>query len=168
MCQGVIVSLVKFKDKNNKQKRVVLKGIGSHSDLIKDNIASLKKRGWNENSRNQDVISIESDFSAWNKFTVENGSPTKSEMAILRRAYKECAGNAKLLIAHVKDIGRLDNSLVKLLSAQALAKYKEVEAPAWAKYEEVEAQAWAKYEEVKAQAWAKLFRKKENRVKRLQ
>ncbi|MDD5006746.1 MAG: hypothetical protein PHS93_09515 [Candidatus Omnitrophica bacterium] len=44
MCQGVIVSLVKFKDKNNKQKRVVLKGIGSHSDLIKDNIASLKKK----------------------------------------------------------------------------------------------------------------------------
>jgi hypothetical protein len=164
LCQGVIVSLVKFQTESGKNKRIVLKGIGSHSDLLKDNQARLEKLGFKETCMNQDVISIESDFSGWNRFTVESGYPTRSEFAILTRAYKECAGNAKTLIAHVKFYRNIDDGLLNLLTitawkayqeakAPASKAYREVEAPAWKAYQEVEATAWKAYQEAKAPAW---------------
>jgi hypothetical protein len=156
MCQGAIVSLVKFKVKG-RNKSIVLKGIGGHSQLVQDNLAKLKRAGWNDNLPDQKVFSIESDFSAWNKFTVESGDPNKAELKILAKAYKEIAGSASALIRHVLKCGKIDGGLVGLL-----------EAPAQAEYDKVTAQAWAEYDKVTAQAWASLFRVKSNRIKYLQ
>jgi hypothetical protein len=166
MCQGIVISLVKF-TANGKGKKVVLSGIGSHSDLLKNNIKKLKRSGWKENASGESVISIESDFSRWDKFTVESGHPTCAEVAILTREYKKCAGNAKALIAHVKRCGKIDDALIALLTASAWAEYKKVRASARAEYEKVTASARAEYEKVTASAWIKLFSKKENRVERL-
>ena len=154
MCQGAIVSLVKFK-KGKRLVRVPVSGIGSHSELIKANTLLLKRRGWNENLPGQEVISVESDFTkGWNYFTVESGQPDKSDMAILRRKFKTIAGSASALIRHVKRCGRIDDALVALLTASAWAEYEKVRAPAWAEYEKVTAPAWAEYEKVRAPALA--------------
>jgi hypothetical protein len=154
MCQGIVISLVKFKSKN-KNVRVVLSGIGRHSDLIKSNLGKLQKAGWVGNISNESVISIESDFSAWNKFTVESeDQPNRAELKILKDTYKKCAGNARALIAHVKRCGKIDDALVNLLTASALAEYEKVEAPALAEYKKVTASALAKYNKVEAPALA--------------
>ena len=134
MCQGVVVSLVKFKNKN-KNVRVVLSGIGSHSDLLKDNLKKLKRAGWKEGVSGELVISIESDFSAWNKFTVESSAiQNRNELKILRDTYKRCAGDTKHLIAHVEKCGKIDVALVNLLGAPALAEYEKVKVQALAEY----------------------------------
>ena len=153
MCQGVIVSLVKFQNDKGKNKRAVLKGIGSHSSLIKNNQKLLKKLGWTENAKNQEVVSIESDFSGWNKFTVESGNPSKVDLAILSRAYKECASNARVLISHVKRIGKTDDALVSLLIASAKKVYCDTIASA----EKV-------YYDKTTRVWTKLFRTSKNRI----
>jgi uncharacterized membrane protein len=153
VCQGVVISLVKF-TANGKKKKVVLSGIGSHSDLIKDNVKKLKRSGWKENSSGESIISIESDFSGWNKYMVESGKPSESELAILTREYKKCAGNAKALIAHVKRCGKIDNALIALLTASAWAECEKVTASAWAECGKVMASAWAEYKKVTAPAWA--------------
>ena len=132
MCQGVIISLIKFKV-GRQTKKVVLTGIGSHSDLFKNNIKKLKREGWKESVSNEKIISIESNFSGWNKFTIEShDKPNNSELSILRKAYKGCAGNAENLIKHVKKIGKIDNALLNLLSAPAFAEYNKVTDTAWA------------------------------------
>ena len=153
MCQGVVISLVKFNAKG-KNKSVILSGIGSHSDLIKDNKSRLERLGWTENSTNQNVYSIESDFSGWNKFTIESDQPHEKDLQRLKIAYKKCAGNAKALISHVKKCGKIDDALIRLLSQLAWAEYKKVTQPARAEYEKVEQPAWAEYEKVRQQAWA--------------
>jgi hypothetical protein len=184
MCQGVIVSLVSFKVKG-KTRRVVLSGVGSHSELIQSSAKRLKRAGWKENPSDR-VVSIESDFSGWNKYSLAGGNPTTAETAILSREYKRIAGNAKALIAHVKSVKKIDDALLRLLTAPALAEYEKVTAPALAEYEKVTAPAWAEYEKVtapalaeyekvtaaalaeyekvRAAAWCKLFAKAENRV----
>ncbi len=177
MCQGAVISLVKFK-KGKRIVRIPVHGIGSHSELIEANTKLLKRKGWRDNLPGQEVISIESDFSAWNKFTVESGAPDKSDMGILRREYKKIAGSASALIKHVKRCGKIDDALLRLLTAPALEQYNKVKAPAleqynkvkapaWEQYNKVEAQAWEQYNKVKAPAWCKLFAKKENRVEHL-
>ena len=164
MCQGVVISLVKFNAKG-KNKSVILSGIGSHSDLIKDNKSRLERLGWTENSTNQNVYSIESDFSGWNKFTIESDQPHEKDLQRLKIAYKKCAGNAKALISHVKKCGKIDDALIRLLSQLAWAEYKKVTQPARAEYEKVrqlalaeykkvEQQEWAEYQKVRQQAWA--------------
>ena len=179
MCQGVVVSLVSFKNKK-KNTGIVLSGIGSHSDLIKDNLKKLKRVGWIENASGEKVISIESNFSSWNKFTIVSDSqPNRNELKLLRDAYKKCAGNVKALIAHVKRCGKIDDALVNLLTEPAWAEYKKVTEPAWAEYNKVTEQALAEYnkvtepalaeyKKVKEQAWIKLFSVKANRVPHLQ
>ena len=178
MCNGVVISLISFKNKK-KNVRVVLSGIGSHSSLVSDNLKKLKRAGWKENAIGERIISIESDFSAWNKFTVECGEPNRNELKILRSAYKKCAGDATHLIAHVKRCNKLDDSLVNLLTEDARTEYEKVKAPAWTEYEKVTAQARTEYEKVtaparteyekvKAQAWIKYFSIKANRVPHLQ
>jgi hypothetical protein len=152
MCQGAIVSLVKFKV-GNRTKSITLKGIGSHADLVKDNIAKLTKAGWNENLPGQKVFSIESDFKAWNKFTVESGDPSKAELKILAKAYKEIAGSASALIRHVLKCGKIDDALVSLLTAPAYKIWQESKAPAYKIYQESKAQAYKIYQESKAQAY---------------
>ena len=153
MCQGAIVSLVKFK-KGKKTRRVVLSGVGSHSDLLSRERKKLIKAGWREGCLGEEVISIESDFSGWNRFTVEGGNPGKSDMAILKREYKKIAGNAKTLIVHVKRVGMIDDALVGLLTAPAWAEYNKVTATAWAEYNKVKAPALAEYDKVTAPALA--------------
>ena len=178
MCQGVVVSLVAFKVAN-KTKRIVLSGIGSHADLFKDNKNKLIRAGWKGSVTGERIISIESDFSAWNKFTIESGEPSKLELKLLRDAYKRCAGNARTLINHVKRCKKIDQSLVNLLTEPALAEYEKVTEQAWAEYEKVTEQAWAEcnkvtepawaeYNKVKEPAWIKLFSIKSNRVPHLQ
>jgi hypothetical protein len=174
MCQGVIISMVKF-DANGKHKRVILRGIGGHADLLKDNKKKLEKEGWTENAKSQDVISIESDFSGWNKFTVESGVPSISEMAILAREYKKIAGNARALIAHVKAVGKIDSALERLFSADGLkiyeakldvlyADYKAKRDALYADYKAKRDALYADYEAKLARVWAKQFSQKENRV----
>ena len=178
MCQGVVASLVKF-TANGKKKTVVMSGIGSHSDLIKDNVKKLKRAGWKENASGESVISIESDFSGWNKYTVEAGKPSDAEIKILNREYKKCAGNAGALIAHVKRCKKIDDALVALLSADGTkiydaklatldADYDAKCAPLYADYEAKRAPLYADYEAKLATLWIRLFSKKENRVERLQ
>ena len=190
MCQGVVISLVKFKNKK-KNITVVLSGIGSHSDLIKDNIVKLKRTGWKENISGESIISIESDFSAWNKFTIESETqPNQNELKILRETYKKCAGSAKALIAHVQKCGKIDNALVNLLTEPALAEYNKIKDQAWAEYHKItdpalaeynkikepalaeyskiKDPALAEYSKIKDPAWIRLFSSKANRVPHLQ
>jgi len=170
MCQGVIVSLVKWQGKTKKIRQSVLSGIGSHSILMAKNKKKLNRLGWTENAPNQEAISIESDFSAWNKFTIESGKPSDSDLAILKREYKRCAENAQALIAHVKLHKRVDESLVALLMAPAQKIYDETCTLAQKIYDETCTSAPAQkiYDETWASAWCKLFAKKSNRIKRLQ
>ena len=167
MCQGVVASLVKF-TANGKKKTVVMSGIGSHSDLIKDNVKKLKRAGWKENASGESVISIESDFSGWNKYTVEAGKPSDAEIKILNREYKKCAGNAGALIAHVKRCKKIDDALVALLSADGTKIYNAKRAPLDADHKAKRATLDADYKAKCAPLWIRLFSKKENRVERLQ
>jgi hypothetical protein len=167
MCQGVIGILVSFKA-GGKTKRIVLTGIGSHSQLLAANKKKLKRAGWKEKAKGERVVSIESDFSAWNKFTVESGEPSRVELSLLKNAYKKCARDAKHLISHVKKCGQIDEALVNLLSESARTEYKRVAAPALAEYERVVAPALAECKRVEARAWIKLFSIKANRVSHLQ
>ena len=153
MCQGAIVSLIQFKPKK-RTKSIVLKGIGSHSQLVQDNLTKLTKAGWNENLPGQKVFSIESNFSAWNKFTVESGEPGKKELKILKTAYKEIAGSPSALIRHVLKCGKIDDALIALLKAAARAEYGKVTAAARAEYDKVTAPARAEYGKVTAAASA--------------
>ena len=158
--------------------------------MFSDNEKKLIKAGWKEGISGESIISIESDFSAWNSFTVEHGVPTKFEKRLLAAEYKKCAGNVRALISHVKRLGKIDDALTNLLTAPALKQYEEVTAPARKQYEEVTAPAWKQYkevtapalkqykevtatalkqyEEVTATAWIKLFSVKTNRVPHLQ
>lgn len=43
----------------------------------------------------ESIVSIESDFSGWNKYTIEAGSPSAAEIKILNREYKKIAGSAR-------------------------------------------------------------------------
>ena len=152
MCQGAIVSIVKFK-KGNRIVRVPISGIGSHSELVSANQKLLKRKGWNDSLPGQEVVSIESDFTkGWNRYTVEAGVPDKSDKGILDREFKKIAGSPKALIAHVKRCGKIDNALVGLLTAPAWEQYDKVKAPALEQYDKVTAPAWEQYKKVKAQA----------------
>jgi len=135
MCQGVIVSLVKWQGKSKRVKRCVLSGIGSHSQLLADNSKKLERLGWRDNAPGQKVYSIESDFSAWNKFSLAGDEPDKSELAILKREYKKCAGSAKALIAHVKRCGKIDDALERLFTSEAKSDYEAKRKPLDADYE---------------------------------
>ena len=127
MCQGAIVSIVRFG-----KKRVVLSGIGSHSTLIADNKKLLEKRGWKEDAPNQSVVSYESDFTQnkWGKFTHEAGDPKKGDEKIVKAEFKRVSGSASALIKHIQRIGRIDDALVKLLTAPAWEAYSEATATA--------------------------------------
>ena len=163
----MVVSLISFKNKG-RIKKVVLSGIGSHSDLVKDNIKKLKRAGWKDSANGENIISIESNFSGWNRFTVESGEPSKSELAILKRAYKKCAGSAKVLIAHVKRCGKIDDALIKLFTAPAQNVLNETTAPAQKVFNETYASAQKVFNETTASAWIKLFTVKLNRASHLQ
>ena len=167
MCQGAVVSVFQFKV-GKRTKNVVCTGIGSHKGVAKDNKAKLEKAGWNENLPGQKVFSIESDFSAWNKFTLVSGEPDKKELKLLKSAYKEIAGSASALIRHVLKCGKIDDALLRLLTAPAWAEYEKVKAQALAEYKKVTAPALAEYEKVKAPAWISLFCKPSNRIGALQ
>ena len=150
MCQGAIVSIVRFG-----KKRVVLSGIGSHSTLIADNKKLLEKRGWKEDAPNQSVVSYESDFTQnkWGKFTHEAGDPKKGDEKIVKAEFKRVSGSASALIKHIQRIGRIDDALVKLLTAPAWKAYGEATATALGAYNEAKAPAWKAYSEAKATAW---------------
>ena len=149
MCQGAIVSIVRFG-----KKRVVLSGIGSHSTLIADNKKLLEKRGWKEDAPNQSVVSYESDFTQnkWGKFTHEAGDPKKGDEKIVKAEFKRVSGSASALIKHIQRIGRIDDALVKLLTAPAWEAYSEATAPAWKAYNEATAPALEAYNEATATA----------------
>jgi hypothetical protein len=178
MCQGAIVSLVQFKvGKRNKQ--IVLKGIGSHADLVADNIKKLTRAGWKDSLPGQKVFSIESDFSAWNKFTVESGEPSKKELKVLAKAYKEIAGSPSALIRHVLKCNKVEDALVRLLTATADKAWQEATATAEKAWQEAKAtadKAWQEaaataekaWQEVKAKQFVRLFRVKSNRIACLQ
>ena len=190
MCQGVIVSLVSFKV-GRKTNRIILSGIGSHSDLLRDNKKLLKASGWTEDLSNQKVISIESNFTkGWNNWTLESGSPTLVEKRLLSKEYKRVAGDAKSLIAHVKKREKIDDALVRLLTSEAQSQYQKDYAPIkaqyykdiapiyaqyhkdiasiYAQYQKDIASIYAQYQKDRAPIWIKLFSVLENRVKELQ
>jgi hypothetical protein len=153
MCQGVIVSLVKFKAKG-KNKTVVLSGIGSHSDMLAKHKQTIIKAGWKV-GKNESIISIESDFSkGYGNFTVESGTPTKKEMALLKKEYNRCAGSTTALIAHVKTVSKIDDALISLLTAKALADYEAKCAPLYADYEAKCAPLYADYKAKRATLYA--------------
>ena len=143
MCQGVIVSLVEFKG-----KQVILSGIGSHSKLLKDNKQLLIDRGWAEDNESQKVFSIESDFTnGYGKFTIESGKPDDKQLELLTREYLNCAGTDRQLIDHVKRCGKIDGSLVKLLTPEANGRYYEARALIGKQYKEACAPIWKQYSE---------------------
>ena len=163
MCQGAIASLIQFKF-GKRVKNVMLTGIGSHSDLLAENKAKLVKAGWKDGLPGQKVFSIESDFSAWNKFSVVGDEPGKKELKLLKIAYKGIAGNATALIRHVKECGKIDDALIALLTAPADKAWQEAKAPAYKAYQETKATADKAYQEATATAWISLFRKPSNRL----
>ena len=165
MCQGVIVSIVKFKTKSGRRKHVVLSGIGSHSNMLLRNQKKLVRAGCDINSADCSVLSAESDFSGnkYGRYTVESGDPTKQDLAILTREFKRCSGSARSLIAHVRSVGKIDDALLALLRQPARAEYEKVRQPAWAEYEKVRQTARAEYEKVRQPAWVRLFSKPKNR-----
>ena len=145
MCSGVVISLVKFKNKN-KNVRIILSGIGSHSALLhNNNIDNLQQAGWKE-SINEEIISIESDFSWWNRFSVDGPKIiTGTDLKILKNTYKACAGDAEHLIAHVKRCGKVDIALIDLLDDISKAQFHEETQQMRMKYNEIEKPAWEKY-----------------------
>ena len=150
MCQGVILSRL-----SKGRKSLILTGIGSHLSLISDNQKRIEKKFGSVNDSEIQIISCESDFSkGWNHFTIESEMPTKSEMKQIKSVWKETAGSARALISHVKRCGKIDDALVELFTAPAIAEYNKVKAQAWAEYNKVEAQAIAEYNKVTAPAWA--------------
>ncbi len=125
MCQGVIVSLVKFRAKG-KMKRVILSGIGSHTKLFRDNLAQLRDAGWRPNT-GEEIISTEADFFlGYNKFNIESGTPTESDRRMLMHEFKRCAGSATALIAHVRKHKTIDESLLDLLTTEARAEHDKI------------------------------------------
>jgi len=146
MCQGCIVSLVKFKV-GKKVKSITLAGVGSHSALLSDNKKRLERAGWKENANGERVISIESDFSGWNRFTVESGDPNKQELRLLKSAYKKVAGSSQALIRHIRKTGKIDDALVQLLSDEARKKFDEDTATLRKKFNEDYAPLCKKFDE---------------------
>jgi hypothetical protein len=152
MCQGAIVSLVQFK-KSGRNKRIILKGIGSYADLIADNVAKLKRAGWDENLPGQKVYSIVSDFSAWNRFSVVSGDSGKKELNILAEAYREIAGKPSALIRHVLKCGKVDDALANLLLPKAKKEYSDKRAKFWKEYDDKRAKFWKEYSDKRAKFW---------------
>jgi hypothetical protein len=148
MCQGVILTLVKW----GRGKRLILKGVGSHSALVQQNTEQLKELGCKTDG-SESVVSIESNFSQkqWNQFNIVFGTPSKSDLELLKREYKQCAGSASVLIKHVKKYG-FDDALVDLLTAPAQKAYNEAKVSAQKAYDEVTAPAQKVYNEAKASA----------------
>ena len=164
MCQGVIVSIAKFPVKG-KTKRVVMRSIGSHSEMVKENKERLFKLGCLMDGT-ETIVSAESDFTKnkYGLFTVESGKPDKTDLRLIKKAFQDCSGSALKLINHVKKTGKFHGSLVGLLSAPARKIYDESTAPAQKIYDESTAQAQKIYDETTAQAWVKLFKVKKNRL----
>ena len=150
MCQGAIMSIVRFG-----KKRVVLSGIGSHSTLIADNKKFLEKRGWEEGLPDQSVVSYESDFTQgkWGRFTHEGGDPRKGDEKIVKAEFKKIAGSASALIRHIQRHKRIDDALLKLLTAPA----QKVYAAATSEDQKV-------YDAATATAFIKIFRNPKNRI----
>ena len=177
MCQGCIVSLVKFKV-GKKVKSITLAGVGSHSALLSDNKKRLERAGWKENANGERVISIESDFSGWNRFTVESGDPNKQELRLLKSAYKKVAGSSQALIRHIRKTGKIDDALVRLLSDEARKKFNkdtdtlrkkfnEDADTLSKKFNEDYATLSKKFNEDTVTLWCKFFSVKSNRVPQL-
>ena len=156
MCQGVIVSIVKFRTKTGKRKQMVLSSIGSHSGMLSANSKRLVRAGCDINTAGCAVVSAESDFAGrkYGRYTLAGGDPTKRDLAILTREFKRCAGSARSLIAYVRRVGVIDDALLDLLSESAWAEYKKVAKSAWAEYKKVTESAWAEYNKVAESAWA--------------
>ena len=161
MCQGAIVSIVRFG-----KKRVVLSGIGSHSTLIADNKKLLEKRGWKEDAPNQSVVSYESDFTQnkWGKFTHEAGDPKKGDEKIVKAEFKRVSGSASALIKHIQRIGRIDDALLKLLTAPARKVYDAATSEVWKVYAAATSEARKVYDAATSEAFVKIFRNPKNRI----
>lgn len=120
MCQAVIATLVQFRDEKDKQVRVLLTGIGSHSEMISDNEPKLRHRGYIRGHYSEErVYSIESQLQkGWAKFSYESptayGVPSDIKK-MFQKTVREIAGNAKRLREFVHRIGKVDNALVRLL-----------------------------------------------------
>ncbi len=155
MCQGIALSLFKFSNKS-----VILTGIGSHSNLVKDNIDLLKKMGWKEGA-GESVISVESNFNnnKYNQFTIELGLPDSSDLKKITSTYKKVGGSPQKIINHIKRCKKIDEDLLNLLTAPAGKLYKETTAPAGKLYEETTAHAGKLYDETTAHA-GKLYEEK--------
>ena len=153
MCQGVVVSLVKFKV-GDKSKTVIMSGVGSHSELIANNLPRLKKLGYTE-AKDDFLCSVESDFTkGWGKFSDAGHfvDATIGEQKKIAKEYKRVAGSVKALIAHVKKCGKIDNALLDLLSAPAQKAYDEAIATAQKAYNEAIVTALKAYDEARVTA----------------
>ena len=149
MCQGAIVSIVRFG-----KKQIVLSGIGSHSTLIEENKKLLGHRGWKENLPYQSVVGYESDFTQgkWGRFTLEGGDPRKGDEKIAKAEFKKISGSASALIKHIQKHKKIDAALLALLTAQARKVFDETTAPARKVFDETTAQAQKVSDETTAPA----------------
>ena len=162
MCQGIIVSIVKWPH-NGKVKRFIQNGIGSHSDMAKRDADKIKEVCPCDGT--ESLVSAESDFTkGWGGYKVESGLPDKNDLRILKREFKKCAGSAQALIAHVKKHKKIDIALVEFLTHEAQKVCDDTHAPAWKVCDDICAQArkvcddtcaqaWKVYNETRAQAW---------------
>jgi exonuclease VII small subunit len=97
MCQGAIVSIVRFKTKSG-PKEVVLTGIGSHSHLLRQNFASLKRAGYTGNVPILErVVSAESTLDkGFGKYRTDREDDPK-----FKELFAKMCGDSKKLTAHV-------------------------------------------------------------------
>ena len=149
MCQGAIVSIVRFG-----KKQIVLSGIGSHSTLIEENKKLLGHRGWKENLPYQSVVGYESDFTQgkWGRFTLEGGDPRKGDEKIAKAEFKKISGSASALIKHIQKHKKIDAALLALLTAQARKVFDKTTAQARKVFDETTAPAQKVLNETYGQA----------------
>ena len=171
MCQSCLVSIVRFNG-----KKVVLTGIGSHSQMFQDNKKLLLRRGWKENDPGQSVVSYESNFEnlKWGEFILEGGMEQEGDNKTAQEKFKEIAGSASVLIKHIRRIKKIDNTLIDLLTAQGYDKYYADRKPLLDKYNAdrklFDDKYYAdlkplddKYNADRARAFIKIFRVQKNR-----
>jgi len=134
MCQGIIISLVKFN-----KKTIVLKGIGSHSQMFLKNKKFLIQNGCNETVKSE-IISIESDFSdkKLNKFTIEGSTPTKKDKKLLKEEYYKIAGTPENLFNFVKNQNNFELSLFSLIKKNISKQKTLIYEDYWEKRKPIE------------------------------
>lgn len=170
MCQGVILSYAFFTPGGqNKERRVRMTGVGSHSFMFRENARKLSRAGWTT-TMGEDVVSYESNLTeGWGRFTKEAGTRDgEPNMYAVETYFRKVAGNGRSLIRHVRKHGVWHDSLLAYVrEGQTLERLKARIHKLWEQYAAFK-MSYRDYGEQSIEAWAEVFRKRKNRIPQLQ